>query len=234
MQTKTAPQSPCEAAPGEGGFDSLQPVVLLHGLGHRPLMMRKMARALSAAGWNTLNLGYPSHSHPIETLAENVWNAILDHFSESAGPFNFVTHSMGGIVLRQMAANHPGCVHRAVMLAPPNQGSEWVALARRSRLLRWFVGPAGMQLGCDPESLPNSLGPARFQLGVIAGSHPDNPLARLVIPGESDGRVSVPHTKLPGMAALLVVRHGHLLLMLHDDVIRQTEHFLRTGSFDAS
>jgi pimeloyl-ACP methyl ester carboxylesterase len=207
------------------------PVILLHGLGENRLQMARLASELRTNGRDTLNLGYPSRSRRIKELAELVWSRVREWLPASDRQLDFVTHSMGGIIARQIGADHPGAIRRAVMIAPPNRGTELVAFARRSRFLRWQIGPAGLELGCEEDSVPNRLGPPDFEVGVIAGSRPDNPFSSRLIPGEEDGRVGVARTTLEGMSDRIVLPYGHLSITMQSEVIRQSAHFLREGRF---
>ncbi len=205
-------------------------VILLHGLRHTRWSMRKMEGALTDAGRRVFNLGYPSGQAPVDDLAKLIWTTAVDRFGDER-VFDFVTHSLGSIILRQIAIDHPGVVRRAVMLAPPNNGSELVDAFQRFALARWIMGPAGQQLGVTDNSLPQRLGPVDFCLGIIAGIKPDNPISRYFIPGDEDGRVSLESTKVDGYRELKIVPYGHFYLMRVDEVIRQTVHFLENGSF---
>ena len=97
-------------------------VVLLHGLARSSGSMEQMARALEAEGYRVCNVGYPSREHPIAVLAaEHVAPALARCAPDPATPLDFVTHSLGGIIVRQLAAS--GAVAsfgRVVMLSPPN------------------------------------------------------------------------------------------------------------------
>lgn len=205
------------------------PVVLLHGLRHTALSMRKIERALDEADRTTLNIGYPSARYPIEKLAVMVRERMCSHFD--TGRWDFAAHSMGCILVRLIARDHPGMLRRGVMLAPPNQGSELVDRFIRCPPARWIMGPAGRSLGVAPDSIPNTLGPAGFEAGIIAGSKPDNPFSRFFIDGMEDGRVSVERTYLDGMTDHMVVPHGHFFIMRKKDVVHQTLHFLEHGHF---
>ena len=174
-------------------------VILLHGLRHTPLSMRRIERAFSKAGRSVHNIGYPSGRTTVEGLAGLVWTRIAARAGND-GPFDFVTHSLGSILLRAISRSRPGAVNRAVMLGPPNQGSELVDRLIRFPPARVVMGPAGQQLGVEADSVPNMLGPVDFCLGVIAGNRPDNPFSHFFIPGPEDGRVSVARTRVDGMA----------------------------------
>lgn len=207
-------------------------VILLHGLARTHRSMRPLAACLQRQGYAVVNAGYPSRRHPIETLArETLPAAIATLRHQGATVFHCVTHSMGGILLRAYLAEEPlSGLGRVVMLSPPNQGSELVDLLGRYSWFRFIFGPAGCQLGTDPHSLPNRLGPARFPLGIITGNRPAIGLAHF-FPGPSDGKVAVARARLEGMADFLVLPYGHALIMVHREVHEQVIHFLRIGGF---
>ncbi len=117
------------------------------------------------------------------------------------------------------------------MLAPPNKGSEVADALSHWAWFRAFNGPAGEQLGTSAKSLPKSLGPAPFQLGIIAGNRSINPLLSTLIEGENDGRFSIENAKLEGMADFLVLPVSHPFIMLNKTVVEQAIHFLKHGKF---
>ena len=208
-------------------------VILLHGLARTDRSMAKMAAALEADGFTVLNVDYPSREAKIETLAAQVIAAALaDPKLKDASRIHFVTHSMGGILVRQyLKPKRPAHLGRVVMLGPPNQGCEVV-----DQLGAWWAfsainGPAGRQLGTGPDSVPNQLGPVDFELGVIAGDRSINWINSLLIPGPDDGKVSIERTKVAGMKAHRVLHVTHPYLMKNAAVIRETIHFLRLGRF---
>jgi len=209
-------------------------VVLLHGLTRSAGSMAKMARALDHAGFRTCNLAYPSTSHPVGDLAENfVLPQILACRGNGTEPLNFVTHSLGGIVVRYLAANHPELpIGRVVMLSPPNRGSEVVDKLGDFRIFAWINGPAGQEVGTGSESLPNRLGPPSFELGIITGDRSLNLLLSLLIPGPNDGKVAVARARLAGMRDFLVIHATHPLIMRNRRAIAQAIRFLREGSFE--
>jgi triacylglycerol lipase len=207
-------------------------VILLHGLARSNRSMRKLAAALEQSGYCVVNASYPSTSNTIQALAAETLPNALAHCPKRAN-IHFVTHSMGGILLRQYLTQHtiPN-LGRSVMLAPPNQGSEVVDKLKFLPIFRWLNGPAGMQLGTDANSLPQILGKANFELGVIAGNKSINPLLSLLLPALNDGKVSVAGTKIEGMADHIVLPVTHPLIMKHSNVINQVLYFLRHGKFE--
>jgi pimeloyl-ACP methyl ester carboxylesterase len=207
-------------------------VVLLHGLARSSRSMSKMETALQAAGFSPCNIGYPSTKHPIETLTAEFVVPQIRKCSIGGGPISFVTHSMGGILVRQIHRTEPGIQFgRVVMLGPPNHGSELVDHMRGWSLFQWVNGPAGQQLGTEPGSFPNSLGGAHFEVGIIAGNKPFLEPFTSFIGGPSDGKVSLESAKLEGMKDYLTLPVTHALMMRHRQVIEQTIRFLDSGYF---
>ena len=209
-------------------------VVLLHGLCRSSRSMEPMRKALVQAGYCVTNVNYPSRHGTVEALSESaIAPAFEDCRRRGAAQVHFVTHSLGGILVRSYFARHSASyVGRVVMLGPPNGGSEVVDRLGSSWLFSLVNGPAGRELGTRVDSLPNKLGPANFYVGVVAGDRSINWINSLLIPGPDDGKVSVERTKLAGMADHIVVHATHPWMMRKREVIRQTIEFLRNGNFD--
>jgi len=186
---------------------------------------------LGDAGFRVHNLEYDSTDlTPAELVAE--LGRLLQGCCASEQRIHFVTHSLGGILVRAYLADHrvPN-LGRVVMLAPPNRGSEIVDAIGDSFVFEAALGPTAALLGTGPDSLPNRLPPPDFELGIIAGTSSVNPVGSALIPGESDGTVSVASTKLDGMTDFLEVPHSHTFIMQSDDVAQQVIEFLRNGRF---
>jgi len=203
-------------------------VVLLHGLGRTRRSMARAAAHLREAGFDARPIGYPSRRLPIETLARHVAARLP---RDGAGPLHFLTHSMGGIVLRQLLrVERPPDLGRVVMLAPPNHGSGLARRLGRNPLFRLALGPAGTQLTDGPDGLPARLGPADYELGVIVGNRPFF-LMRLLSRGEGDGKVTLDEARLEGMRDFRVVPCGHTFIMNDRRALDQAVAFLRSGRF---
>ena len=220
-----------DAAPEAALAAGPEDVVLLHGLGRSGRVMRPLARELERAGYRVHNLDYPSTSATPDELVEHLHREISACCAWS-GRVHFVTHSLGGVLVRAYLSAHPmPQIGRVVMLAPPNHGSEYVDVAGDWRLFRVVLGPTAVQLGTAATSLPNRLPRADFEVGVIAGTGSINPLGEALIPGESDGTVSVVSTHLAGMRDFVVLPVSHTFIMRNVEAIRQTLEFLRDGRF---
>jgi hypothetical protein len=208
-------------------------VVLLHGLNRSWRAMRPMADSLQHAGFTTVNVDYPSQSGPIEEIAPlAVGTGLTECRAMGARRIHFVTHSIGGILLRYQNEREPiKDLGRVVMLGPPNQGSEVVDITQGWPGMSVFGGSAGLQLGTDENSIPFTLGPVNFELGVIAGTGTINPWMSAMLPDADDGKVTVMSTRVDGMDDFLVVDRSHRYITTSDIVFRNTESFLKTGRF---
>jgi pimeloyl-ACP methyl ester carboxylesterase len=214
-------------------------VVLLHGLGRSSWSMAYLAAGLKRDGYNVVTLSYPSRTVPIEELAaEWLPKMLRETGADGASRVHFVTHSMGGIILRQWVSRKtvPANLGRIVMIAPPNAGSEVTERLAAFPPFRWFTGVNGRRLGTRPTDLPKMLGPwpaGASALGIIAGDRTLNPLFSAWLPSPNDGKVTVASTRLAGMTDAVTVHHSHTWLAWRKDTRELVRNFLRDGRFQS-
>jgi len=194
--------------------------------------MKKLISPFKDEGHQVINVNYPSRKNTIEQLAPLAVNELGYSNCDADSNIHFVTHSMGGILVRYYLAhnNVPG-LGRVVMLAPPNQGSQVVDNLRDVPGFKFINGKAGLQLGTDVDSIPINLGPVEFDLGVIAGTRTFNFLLSQFLPNPDDGKVSVESTKVAGMADHISLPVTHTFMMKSKSVIEQVVHFIEHGEF---
>ncbi len=208
-------------------------VILLHGLGRTAKSMRRLENHLSDAGFAVLNVDYPSTKESLDTLvAEYVGTAVSACEARDCQRIHFVTHSLGGILVRQYLQDRTlPKGSRIVMLAPPNRGSELATKLANLAIYRKMTGPAGQVLGVDAESVPNTLAPVDAEIGIIAGTRSANPIYSAMIPGDDDSKVSVKNAKLKEMQDFIALPASHPFIMRKKVVINHVIHFLRHGQF---
>ncbi|RCS43258.1 alpha/beta hydrolase [Bremerella cremea] len=190
-------------------------VILIHGIGSFSLLLRPYARYLRSKSFQARCWGYRSFGATVTDDAAQL-REVLAPLAAAEQPTHFVTHSMGGIVLRAALAGmtwrNPG---RLVMLAPPNHGAHSARLA--AFLLRWPV-PALVDISDTPDSLVQSLPePTQFETGIISG--------------QRDLLVARASTPLGCQRDHILVACGHNMLMFHPTGMRETLHFLQHGQF---
>ena len=211
-------------------------VILLHGLARSNLSMIRMEQNLRNQGYKTLNIDYPSTECSIEYLVDQYVIPAAEQFSDLQR-VHFVTHSMGGILVRFLHRYHRlDNFGRVVMLSPPNKGSEIVDMFADLDLFYQLNGPAGLQLGTNQESMPKMLGTSvDFPLGILMGDRPFEPVLPMLIRsrhgGVNDGKVSIESAKINGMTDFMVLPHSHTFIMHSPQVIEQAIHFLEKETF---
>ena len=209
-------------------------VVLLHGLARSANSFLVMEWRLRRKGYDVINVGYPSKEATIEALANtSIPNAIQQ--CSNASKVHFVTHSMGGILLRyfmENTATPPKNIGHVVMLGPPNKGTPVVDQLGDLPGFELWNGIAGMQLGTGRDSLPNRMGPVNFSLGVVAGDQSISPIFSNLIDGPDDGKVAVESTKVTGMSDFIVLPVTHTFMANNPKVFDQVAHYLKDGAFN--
>lgn len=206
---------------------------MLHGLARSSTSFFIMETALESIGYDVVNMDYPSTKADIESLTDTSIPVAIA-LCKNAKKIHFVTHSMGGILVRYYLKNtpeKPENLGHVVMLGPPNKGSSIVDKLGDLPGYELWNGIAGTQLGTEATSVPNSLGPAGFSLGVIAGNKSISPVFSRLLEGEDDGKVSVESTRVAGMSDHIVLPVTHTFMMNSPAVFMQVAHFLREGKF---
>jgi len=200
----------------------MERVVILHGLGRRSASMRKLAKAVGAAGFAPLVLDYPSTRQPIDALIEGLFADL-----PTGEKLHFVGHSLGGILAKKLA-KRVGAARRGrvVQIGSPNFGSE---IAERASVFAPVMGPALAELIPHAgEEDDDSL-----DMGAIGGTAA-LPAYGLItgIEGQNDGKVSLKsawgHAPKGKRLALPVT---HSLMMQDKRVIAAVIGFLQNGRF---
>jgi len=200
-------------------YEDADCVVLLHGLGRTSTSMNGLAEYLNENGFNIYNFGYPSQKYDIHTLS-------IDYFGEYVSDvckgqeLHIVTHSLGGILVRYYLQDHEiDNLGRIVMLAPPNQGSEYADSVQTFPFSKSIIGPALFELGTDSNGVPLAIDSADADIAIIAGS--------------KDKKVSTESAMLDDSSAFLVVDTAHTFIMNNDYVRAAVLRYLMFGQFSS-
>jgi triacylglycerol lipase len=206
-------------------------VVFLHGLWRSHHAMDDLASEFHELGYETVNIPYPSFRKSLDDIVKEV----AGHLGDSQKKTHFVTHSMGGIVLRKLASNYPEKVTgRVVMLAPPNQGSEVIDWMEDCPFARWTLGPGGISLTTGEVT---TVVPGFFdqrEVGVIMGRDNQIRMFQSLIEGANDGVVTVKGGMVKGVSELIVVPANHTFIMASPEVKGQIASFLKKGRFNST
>jgi len=204
-------------------------VVCIHGFLRSKLSMSMIARSFRKDGFDVLNWGYSSRKRKIKEHAELlVMDLKLISQKKPGQPISFVTHSMGGLVLRS-AINNPKCpieakMGKIILLAPPNRGSIIARKLGKFKLGRLIFGRyAGREL-MDSSNF-DYLGnfPPNLPVLVIAGSFSLNPF----ISGKNDGKVAVDETFLSAPHEHKIIYAGHTFISFNKKAIYYSKKFIK-------
>lgn len=201
-------------------------VVLVHGLWMRGWVMGILALRLRRCGFRVVAFSYPSVRG---SLSQNALRLSRFAAGIAAPRVHFVGHSLGGLLVLQMLAEHPEPrAGRVVLMGIPYSASHAARRLSRTALGRAMVG-RGMAQWLRQQS-PDSA--ARCEAGVIAGSRSMG-LGRLLggLPRPNDGVVAVEETRVPGARGHVVLRVSHSGMLLSAPVARQVCAFLKDGRF---
>ncbi|MBF0197920.1 MAG: alpha/beta fold hydrolase [Planctomycetes bacterium] len=215
--------------------DASECVVLIHGLGRTERSMSSISKHLSRHGFTTYSISYPSRKHNAHQLYEGYIAPALGDILSKHTKLHFVTHSLGGILLRLLLENSSiPQLGRTVMLCPPNQGSELARKLSQFSVFRYLAGPVLTDLGTHNKNKPLlNVGAFPSSLGVIAGNCSLNPLSSSLISNTDDGAVSIAETLCPGMDEHIVMPVSHTFMLHNQKVINQIHSYLYTGSFQS-
>jgi triacylglycerol lipase len=213
-------------------------VILLHGLSRSYRSMRTLEGQLATAGYRTLNWDYPGRRHSLPGLVDR-FRDLLSGLDEGERKVHFVTHSLGGLIVRGALTKEPHLVHpgRIVMVAPPNKGVVLPGQKRFRKVLGWLYGRPLLDVA-TPSEIMDRLGVPEAELGIIAGTrqfHWVNPsswvLGWVHRHKPHDGTVEVAHTQLEEMDDFIEVDASHTFICDEPDVVRQVAFFLEHGAF---
>lgn len=210
-------------------------VILIHGLARSHYSMATLAKYLQLHGYLVVNQDYPSTKLSIEAIANQeiplMVNACLKYQPDS---IYFVTHSMGGVILRQYLQTHSMPTEtKIVMLGPPNHGSPLADIFHNNELFKLITGPAGQELTTHSNALPNQLPfDLPYQVGIIAGNFSLLPITALFFHEANDGKVAISSTKLTTMTDFIILPASHTFMMMNSRVVAQILHFFEKAQFN--
>ena len=208
-------------------------VVVLHGISKDNRITYLLSKRLSEAGFEIYNISYPYKNETIQDISDFLHKKIIDLGIDKKEKINFVGHSMGGLIIRNYIHKyHPKNLHRVVMVATPNHGSELADKLQNWKIYKWKFGTvSAKQLGTDQFNLKNAFGNVNYELGIIAGKTWWNPIFSYILPGEDDGIVSVESTKLDGMKEHIILNFPHTTGIMKKSVANNVIKFLKNGTF---
>lgn len=150
-------------------------------------------------------------------------------------PINFVTHSIGGVIVR-VALARPDCPEeakhgKAILMAPPNAGSTLARRYCRVLIVRWvFGGKLGRQLlTYSPQKMLNiAKMPDSVDVLILSGNKSSKFLP-FKMDKENDGKVCTAETCLNTPHTLYVINANHTYIITDKKSLFIMEAFLKQG-----
>lgn len=213
---------PAQASDSPKTTDKHELVVLIHGLMRTPLSMVPLKLFLTKHGYEAYNYGYISARYSVHDHSQLLKQYIEQLIANNPGKkINFVTHSMGGIMVREAVSDLPNNefkqIGKLVMMAPPNQGSKLAQFSNKYfPIFNYFVKPIP-ELSADQQAYVHQVPIPKIKMGIIAGRY--------------DLKVQPSDAPLPGHADMVVVNATHTFIMIKPKVMHLAFRFLQTGAF---
>lgn len=193
-------------------------VLIAHGWLGRAGQFRPLARHLAEAGFDTAVLSYPSLFGSFDGAV-----ALARRAAEGAGgaPLHLIGFSLGGLVMRALAAENPPGLKSLLLIGTPNSGSPIADLVGR-----FVPTPALRRLMTTAPHLPPV---SNIPVGCIAGSR--RGLLGMAFGEDNDGRVAVSSVLAIPHHDARIIPLGHRAMPFSLETADLAVHFLRAGHF---
>ncbi len=206
-------------------------VILVPGLGRSRASMAGLERSLRKAGYQVAGVDYPSTRRSLADNADGV--AELVDSLEGVDRVSFVTHSLGGLLVRELLSRKAQWrgrieVNAVVMIAPPSRGAAIADILRWTPPVNLIMGRGLIEATTrQARTLPAPDAP----FGIIAfgrGGMGYNPFLR----GDNDLLVSVDETRLDGAADWTRLHGLHGFAPNYPETARAVMSFLEHKRFE--
>ncbi|MGM0420314.1 MAG: alpha/beta fold hydrolase [Bacillota bacterium] len=210
-------------------------IILVHGYYQDAADMLELKRNLEDQGFTgllaDLPLKFQSITQATDVFAEQVTEVIAEMDSDEK--LSLVGHSTGGLVIRKYLAEPENRrdIHRAVLIATPNQGSSLVEMGGG---LADAVAEIYTTLGSlEPDQVKNLelFESGEVEVGAIAGNISFGILGSL-LDEENDGRVKVSSVKYEGLKDFIVVPYSHKDIHYQVETAELVAEFIKNGKFE--
>lgn len=210
-------------------FASDHLVLLIHGLGRHAKTMETPRDALRKEGYEAHCVNYPSTFQDVTEHADGV-EELLNNIDEHITKVSFITHSLGGLVTRELLSRKSDWMkkitpHKIVMMGTPNQGARIADFMSHFKTYTTISGPSGQDVR---EPTASQLPPPPIPTLVIAGGRGTEAGFNPLLGEDNDGIVTVSETKLEG-AEHIIIHNIHTHLMSDDRSVVKMLEFLNEG-----
>jgi predicted alpha/beta hydrolase family esterase len=209
-------------------------VYIIHGYANPKSIMNNIYRDVKKASFVAENYAYPGLYMELDSIGKRLYQDVL---KDGVDTVSFVTHSMGGLVVRAMLkysgmdSNFPK-IHRIVMIAPPNRGADIADFFKEAKNIKVLLGPNVEKMQTDSTSYANQLPiPFNTEIGIIVGVRRNERGYNHLIPGNDDGLLAPERVYLGNEKDVAIVNYDHLGVIKRKKSRRLVIEFLQTGIF---
>ena len=208
-------------------------IYLIHGYGGLGLELKKIQNTIKKNHFKSKLIKYPSLSKEIDSIGKALFDKIKQ---EAYDTISFVTHSMGGLIVRSLfgyaqADKTFPVIHRIVMIAPPNKGSPLADYFKEFKLVRALAGPNLKNLTTDSIMGSSKYPIPTSEVGLIVGVKSKKKRFTAPLVRENDGVVLVEDTKMGIERDVYYIRASHTGLLFNKKVKANVISFLKFGKF---
>jgi pimeloyl-ACP methyl ester carboxylesterase len=205
-------------------------VLLVHGLGRSWASFGGLERALRDAGYETAAISYPSTRRGLAANADTLQDLLED--LEGVERVSFVTHSLGGLLVRELLARDAAWRGRieadsVVMVAPPSQGSAMADVLQYVPPVNWLLWRGLFDATTERAT---ALPVPDVPFGIVAAGRGGGGYSPF-LEGDDDLLVRVAETPLDGASGWIQVPGLHAVAMNRPETIRATLTFLSERRF---
>ncbi|HQB21346.1 MAG TPA: hypothetical protein PLW23_03090 [Bacteroidales bacterium] len=209
-------------------------IYILHGYASHRSIMNRIKRDLKKSGFIVENYDYPALYVDLDSLGKKLY---LDVLEENYDSVSFVTHSMGGLVVRNMVKysaanlNFPK-IYRIVMIAPPNQGADIADFFKKNKCNRKILGPNVEKMRTDSMSYANKLPvPVNTEIGIIIGESKCKAGYNWFIGKKNDGLLIPERVYLGNEKDVATFNKSHLGVVKRKKPRKAVVKFMKFGEF---
>lgn len=207
-------------------------VIMLHGLGESKNIFKPLWRQVTQNGYMAAAVNYPSTRKRIDGHLRQL-DFFMNHL-EDVQEVSFVTHGIGGLILRKLLAldspwQHRLKVRRIIEVNPPNQGSAFLCLLGKYRFFQWLLGPILKDLTpAAAEKIPLFENPQ--QIGIINCASPLQKMSFL-FPGGWRKALNNNEAKLNGVKQIITIKTMRPNPFKNEEIVKRCVKFLNQGKF---
>ncbi len=209
-------------------------VYVIHGYANPKEVLGEIEKDILKAGFVTENYAYPGINEELDSLGMQLY---LDVKAQKFDTVSFVTHSMGGLVVRAML-KYSGLdpdfplIYRIVMITPPNQGADIADFFKTKPKYKKFLGPNVQKMETDSNSYANKLPiPINVEVGIIVGIRGKKNGYNLLIDGDNDGLLKPERTTLGNEKDVIYLKYNHFAITQKKKPRKRVVQFLKYGKF---